>query len=73
MVPRFLAENNLHIKNLMFDGQLSLARAIDLRGHATTLLYDAQGRMLASHTGGFSRATFEEALKTAYPYARRGS
>jgi len=72
-VQSFLAENRLHIENLMFDGQLSLARAVGVRGYPTTLFYDAQGRLVASHTGGMSRATFEEALRTAYPALRHGS
>jgi hypothetical protein len=73
VVQDFLAANSLHIQNLMFDAQLTLARATGVRGYPTTLFYDAQGRLVASHTGGFSRATFEDALKVAYPSARRGS
>ncbi|MFC0401625.1 TlpA disulfide reductase family protein [Paraburkholderia rhizosphaerae] len=67
VVDGYLASHDIRIANSMFDPGLAVARAVGAAGFPTTLFYDAQGRLLARHLGGFSRATFEQALEQFYP------
>lgn len=67
VVQAFLEDHDVRIQNLMYDARLSLARATGVKGYPTTLFYDAEGRLVSTHIGGFSRATFEDAIRRAYP------
>ncbi|MFJ1252064.1 prolipoprotein diacylglyceryl transferase family protein [Cupriavidus sp. CuC1] len=63
IVQRYLDETEVRIGNLLFDPKLEVAKATGVKGYPTTLFYDALGRLLSTHLGGYSRATFEHALK----------
>ncbi len=67
VVQEFLAETRVHVRNLMFDDHQLLVRAVGVKAYPATLFYDALGRLVKSHYGGFSRTTFEEALRAAFP------
>ncbi|PQV54798.1 thiol-disulfide isomerase/thioredoxin [Paraburkholderia sp. BL21I4N1] len=66
-VTDFVTEHGLVLHNLARDPNLAVARAVGARAFPTTLFYDRNGKLLATHLGPFSRATFEQALKTLYP------
>lgn len=63
VVQHYLEETQVHVQNLLLDPHLEVAKATGTKGYPTTLFYDAQGRLLSTHLGGYSRATFEHALK----------
>jgi hypothetical protein len=58
---------NLHVNNSLFDPELSVAKATGTMAFPTTLFYDASGRLLDSHLGRFSQATFEATITHLYP------
>lgn len=67
IVQRYLEETRVRIDNLLFDPGLEVAKATGAKGYPTTLFYDAQGRLVSTHLGGYSRATFEHALEQFQP------
>jgi thiol-disulfide isomerase/thioredoxin len=66
-VDGFLGARDIRIANSLLDPALAVARAVGAAGYPTTLFYDAQGRLVASHLGPFSPATFQQALEQLYP------
>jgi thiol-disulfide isomerase/thioredoxin len=66
-IDSFLQAHDIHIANSLRDPGLEVARAVGAAGYPTTLFYDAQGRLVASHLGPFSAATFQHALEQLYP------
>ncbi|MGO4325878.1 prolipoprotein diacylglyceryl transferase family protein [Cupriavidus sp. 2TAF22] len=69
LVQGYLEDSQVRIGNLLFDANLEVAKAVGVTGYPTTLFYDARGHLLGTHLGGFSRATFENALHHYYPAA----
>lgn len=63
----FFEEAGMQIRNSLFDPQLSFARAVHATAYPTTLFYDGTGKLVGMHRGGFSRATFEDALARYFP------
>jgi thiol-disulfide isomerase/thioredoxin len=73
-VDGFMKDLNLHVSNSLFDPELSVAKATGATAFPTTLFYDASGRLLESHLGRFSEATFEATIAHWYPsISKRGS
>jgi thiol-disulfide isomerase/thioredoxin len=66
-IGSFLQAHDIHIANSLRDPGLEVARAVGAAGYPTTLFYDAQGHLVASHLGPFSAATFQHALEQLYP------
>lgn len=67
VVSSYLNSHDLHIKNVLLDPGLAVARAVSARAYPTTLFYDAQGRLLSAHLGQFSPASFAQAIEQYYP------
>jgi thiol-disulfide isomerase/thioredoxin len=65
-VQQFLDDHGLRIDHVLMDPRLQLARSIRVTGYPTTLFYDAQGHLLATHLGPFSAATFARAVREFY-------
>jgi YD repeat-containing protein len=68
-VDGYLESHDLRIRNSLLDPAHAVAKAVRAVGFPTTLFYDANGRLLATHLGPFSKATFTQALKQFYPIA----
>ena len=68
-IEGYLASHGLQIKNVLLDSRLDLAKAVDAAGYPTTLFYDGHGRLVATHLGPFSKATFQQALENFYQQA----
>lgn len=66
-VDSFMKTLNLHVNNSLFDPEVSVAKATGTKAFPTTLFYDASGRLLESHLGRFSQATFEATITHLYP------
>jgi thiol-disulfide isomerase/thioredoxin len=66
-VDAFMTDLNLHIDNSLIDPTLSVARATGVGAYPTTLFYDASGRLVETHLGRFSTASFEATLARLYP------
>ena len=65
-VRRYLASRSLSLRNVWLDPQSALAERIHAAGFPTTLFYDANGRLLATHLGPFSAATLRDAQERLY-------
>ncbi|HVE07631.1 MAG TPA: TlpA disulfide reductase family protein [Paraburkholderia sp.] len=70
-IAGFLQAHDIRIEHSLLDPRLEVARAVKAAGYPTTLFYDAQGRLVASHLGPFSAATFQQALEQLYPQQMR--
>jgi len=68
-VDSYLGSRDLHIRNSLLDPDHAVAKAVGAVGFPTTLFYDEKGRLLDSHLGPFSKATFNQALSRLYPLA----
>jgi thiol-disulfide isomerase/thioredoxin len=68
-VDSYLESRDLHIRNSLLDPDHVVAKAVGAVGFPTTLFYDEKGRLLDSHLGPFSQATFNQALSRLYPLA----
>lgn len=66
-VLAFFEDADIHVRNSLFDPQLTFARAVHASAYPTTLFYDGAGKLVGMHRGGFSRATFEAALARYFP------
>jgi thiol-disulfide isomerase/thioredoxin len=63
-VYAFFAENNIWPSRVLLDARLDVARHMKVRAFPTTLFFDEYGRLLSTHLGPYSRATFQEAVRT---------
>ena len=68
-VEAFMTRLNLHVGNVLLDPEVGVARATGATAYPTTYFYDASGRLLDTHIGQFSRATFGATLDRLYPSA----
>jgi thiol-disulfide isomerase/thioredoxin len=66
-VDSFMTNLNLRVSNSLFDPELSVSKATGTKAFPTTLFYDASGKLLESHLGRFSQATFEATITHLYP------
>jgi thiol-disulfide isomerase/thioredoxin len=66
-VNAFVSSEHLSIRNLLLDPTREMATEVGARAFPTTLFYDAQGKLVATHLGPFSRATFQQAVESLYP------
>lgn len=62
-VSTFLATQGLSLSNILFDGGGRLGQAVGSMALPTTLFYNAEGRLLASHLGELSDASLARALE----------
>jgi thiol-disulfide isomerase/thioredoxin len=65
-VDAFMVRLNLHVNNSLFDPELRVAKATGTTAYPTTLFYDTSGRLLETHLGRFSRATFAATISRLY-------
>jgi thiol-disulfide isomerase/thioredoxin len=61
-VATFLAAQGLHLNNLMFDDSGQLAQQVGSAALPTTLFYNPDGRLLATHLGELSAASLQHTL-----------
>jgi len=61
-VATFLASQNLHLNNVLFDASGSLAQQVGSAALPTTLFYNPDGRLLGSHLGELSSASLKRFL-----------
>ncbi|WP_296255260.1 MULTISPECIES: TlpA family protein disulfide reductase [unclassified Pseudomonas] len=61
-VATFLARQGLHLNNVLFDSNGEFARQVGSSALPTTLFYDSDGRLSASHLGGLSAASLKRYL-----------
>jgi thiol-disulfide isomerase/thioredoxin len=66
-VSTFLATQGLSLTNILFDGGGRLGQAVGSMALPTTLFYNAEGRLLASHLGELSDASLARALENFGP------
>ena len=62
-VSTFLATTGLSLTHVLFDGTGLLAQRVGSMALPTTLVYDAEGRLIGSHLGELSRASLRHALE----------
>jgi thiol-disulfide isomerase/thioredoxin len=67
----FFAENNIWPSRVLLDSKLDVARYMNVRAFPTTLFFDEDGRLLSTHLGPYSRATFQQAVENAEKYAKK--
>lgn len=68
-IRQYLDGHDLSIQHALLDPAHEVAKIVGAVGFPTTLFYDSDGRLLATHLGPFSKATFNEALRRFYPHA----
>ncbi|HWI84437.1 TlpA disulfide reductase family protein [Ramlibacter sp.] len=61
-VRRFLAREQLPLRNVLLDAQGQAATQLGARGLPTTFFFDAQGRLVDARVGELSRATLADKL-----------
>ena len=61
-VVRYLQGQHMLLRNVLLDAGLATGAAFDQRALPTTLLFDAQGRLVSTHVGAFSEATLAQSL-----------
>ena len=61
-VVRYLQGQHMLLRNVLLDATLATGAAFDQRALPTTLLFDAQGRLVSTHVGAFSEATLAQSL-----------
>ncbi|MDE2604955.1 MAG: TlpA family protein disulfide reductase [Burkholderiales bacterium] len=66
-VSRFLAASRLDLRNVLLDARGEAGARLGLHALPATLLFDARGRLVASHVGALSPATLEELLARLGP------
>jgi thiol-disulfide isomerase/thioredoxin len=62
-VAHFLASQGMDARQVRFDRHSALLATVGSSALPTTLFYDAQGRLVASHLGELSRASLAHALE----------
>lgn len=67
IVRRFLATQQLQLKNVVIDPAGQLAARTGAAGYPTTLFYDADGKLQLRHVGELSEATLRDKLETLRP------
>jgi len=67
IVRRFLATQQLQLKNVVIDPAGQLAARTGAAGYPTTLFYDADGKLQLRHVGELSEATLSDKLETLRP------
>lgn len=68
-VRQFVDGHDIRIQDALLDPAQNVAKVVGAVGFPTTLFYDSNGHLLATHLGPFSKATFNEALRRFYPQA----
>ena len=75
-VSTFLETQGLNLSNVLFDSGGQLGQKVGSMALPTTLFYNADGRLLASHLGELSEASLARALErfdpNISPSARQG-
>ncbi|NMY38003.1 MULTISPECIES: TlpA disulfide reductase family protein [unclassified Pseudomonas] len=66
-VSTFLETQGLNLSNILFDSGGQLGQKVGSMALPTTLFYNADGRLLASHLGELSEASLARALETFDP------
>lgn len=61
-VARFIAEQRLKLRNVLFDGGGQLAQHVGSMALPTTIFYNADGRLIGSHLGELSNASLAHFL-----------
>ena len=67
LVRRFLATQQLQLKNVVIDPAGQLAARTGAAGYPTTLFYAADGKLQLRHVGELSEATLRDKLETLRP------
>lgn len=67
IVRRFLATQQLQLRNVVIDPAGQLAARTGAAGYPTTLFYDARGKLQLRHVGELSEATLRDKLATLRP------
>jgi hypothetical protein len=70
-VRAYLAAQRLPLREVWLDAGARLGPAVGSRGLPTTLFYDAEGRLAASHFGVLSAAALEARLRPLRSSAAR--
>ncbi|SIT44905.1 Redoxin domain-containing protein [Paraburkholderia ribeironis] len=68
-VRRYFEQRSLLLGNTWLDPDSTLAERVRTAGFPTTLFYDRNGRLLATHLGQFSAATLRDALEQHFESA----
>lgn len=63
-VRAWMARQGLSLQNVLVDELRQASAAFNQVGYPTTLLFDAQGRMVGRHLGALSDATLADKLKS---------
>ena len=63
-VARFLNDQQLKLKSVLLDPLGILAKETGTMAYPTTLFYDAQGQLQATHVGELSAASLANKLQT---------
>lgn len=66
-VSTFLMTQGLNLNNVLFDDGGKLAQSVGSMALPTTLLYNAEGRLLGTHLGELSEASLARALENFGP------
>ncbi|MEB0028764.1 redoxin family protein [Pseudomonas sp. MH9.2] len=61
-VTGFIADQGLHLRNVLFDGSGKLAQSVGSMALPTTIFYTADGRLRGSHLGELSNASLARYL-----------
>ncbi|WP_431777469.1 prolipoprotein diacylglyceryl transferase family protein [Ottowia caeni] len=61
-IQQFLANNNLTLKNVLLDTQGEVGRSLGHRSLPTTLLFNAEGRLVDTRVGEFSYPTLVQRI-----------
>ena len=63
VVNEYLADSDLHLRNVLLDLFSSVSREAGSRGMPTTLFFDADGRLVDTHMGELSEASLAQTLQ----------
>lgn len=62
-ITDYLSRNALQLNNVFLDPQREWSHQLGADAMPTTLLFDAEGILVGSHTGELSSASLKQALK----------